>query len=129
MGIIRKTQSVTLLLNEFKKDTGAISTIELIRRFNAKLNKTTIYRVLEKLEDDGILHSFLGKNGIRWYAKCKDCSTAGHIDGHPHFQCLSCGKVDCLSVNIYIPPIPKRTVEVSQVLIQGKCEICFDQSV
>jgi len=125
MGIIRKTKSVALLLNEFEKNSSAISTVELIKRLSLKLNKTTIYRVLEKLEDDGILHSFIGKNGIRWYAKCNGCSIDGHIDGHPHFQCLVCHKVDCLSVNIYIPKIPKRTVEGSQILIQGRCEVCL----
>lgn len=69
MGVIRNTKSVKILLDEFNND-DAISVIELIRRLNTELNKTTIYRVLDKLEDDGILHSFLGKKGIKWYAKC-----------------------------------------------------------
>ena len=70
MGIIRKTKSVELLLDEFKNNPKAICAIDLIDSLNSKLNKTTIYRVLDKLEDDGVLHSFLGKNGIKWYAKC-----------------------------------------------------------
>ncbi len=125
MGIIRKTQSVAMLLDEFRRDSGAISVIALIKRLDSKLNKTTIYRVLDKLEDDGILHSFLDKNGIKWYAKCQDCSISGHLDAHPHFQCLNCGKVDCLSVDVHIPNIPNREVTVSQILIQGKCEVCL----
>ena len=125
MGIIRKTQSVEMLLNEFRESSGAISTVELINRLGLKLNKTTIYRVLDKLEDDGILHSFLGANGIKWYAKCKDCTKSEHTDIHPHFQCVDCGKVDCLSVDIAIPKIPNREVTISQILIQGKCETCY----
>ena len=58
MGIVRKTLSVELLLNEFKHEANAISVINLIKRLDSKINKTTIYRVLEKLEDDGTLHSF-----------------------------------------------------------------------
>jgi len=127
MGIIRKTQSVTLLLNEFEEHVGAISAIELIDRLSVKINKTTIYRVLQKLEEDGVLHSFLGKDGNKWYAKCDGCSTSGHFDAHPHFQCLKCGKVDCLSIDVFIPAIPKRAIETSQVLIQGKCEICLNE--
>ena len=73
MGIVRKTKSLELVLNEFQILTTAISVIELIKKLNSKLNKTTIYRILEKLEDDGILHSFLGNNGIKWYAKCRNC--------------------------------------------------------
>ena len=73
MGIIRKTKSVKTLLNEFNKNSSAISVTELITRLNSKFNKTTIYRVLDRLEDDGVLHSFLGKNGLKWYAKCNGC--------------------------------------------------------
>ncbi len=125
MGIIRKTQSVEVLLAEFKSTTEAVSAIALIKRLDSKLNKTTVYRVLDKLEDDGVLHSFLDKNGIKWYAKCNACTCSKHFDAHPHFQCLSCGKVDCVVIDVHIPNIPNREVVVSQVLIQGKCEDCF----
>lgn len=125
MGIIRKTESVEILLNEFKKNSVAISAKKLVERLNSKFNKTTIYRVLDKLEEDGVLHSFLGKNGLKWYAKCSGCSANKHNDVHPHFQCLDCGKVDCLTVSITLPKIPNRKIEVSQLLIQGKCEECL----
>jgi len=125
MGVLRKTKSVKLLLDEFEKNSSAISVITLIDRLDSQMNKTTIYRVLDKLEDDGFLHSFLGKNGHKWYAKCNGCSATVHNDIHPHFQCVSCGKVDCLTIDIHIPEIPNYKVEVSQVLLQGKCEACY----
>ncbi len=125
MGIIRKTKSVKILLEEFNKDSSAISVITLIERLGSEMNKTTIYRVLDKLEDDGFLHSFLGKNGHKWYAKCNDCSASGHHDAHAHFQCLHCGKVDCLTTDFNIPQIPNRRVDISQVLLQGSCEDCL----
>jgi len=124
MGVIRKTQSVSILLAEFRNSGEAISAIELIKRLELKINKTTVYRVLEKLEDDCVLHSFLDKTGIKWYAKCNGCKDSNHFDAHPHFQCLSCGKVDCVEIDVHIPQIPNRQVEVSQVLIQGTCEEC-----
>ena len=124
MGIIRNTKSVKILLDEFNND-DAISVIELIRRLNTKLNKTTIYRVLDKLEDDGILHSFLGNKGIKWYAKCNGCSISAHSDVHPHFQCLNCGRMDCLPESIVMPKISNREIMHSHVLIQGTCELCL----
>ncbi len=126
MGIVRKTKSIELLLNEFRCSTGAISTVELIKRLNSKLNKTTIYRVLENLEDDGILHSFLGQEGVKWYATCRNCTKSKHADIHPHFECVDCGKIDCLKLEVKIPEIPNREVSSSQILIQGKCEKCID---
>ncbi len=124
MGIIRKTQSVDILLTEFQNNAEAVSAIELIKRLNSKLNKTTVYRVLDKLEDDGVLHSFLDKKGLKWYAKCNRCTSSEHYDVHPHFQCLDCGKVDCIAIDVHIPKIPNRKILVSQVLIQGSCESC-----
>ncbi len=126
MGTVRKTKSLELLLNEFKNESTAISTIELIRRLDSKLNKTTVYRVLENLEDDGILHSFLDGNGVKWYAMCKGCHHSKHEDEHPHFHCLDCGKIECLSFNIKIPNIENREIIHSQILIQGRCETCFE---
>ena len=126
MGIRRKTKSVEALLSEFKNDSGAISATSLITRLNTSLNKTTVYRVLDKLEDDGILHSFLDRKGQKWYALCSGCNKSGHLDSHPHFQCIECGKVDCINLDVFIPSIPNREIISSQVLIQGKCESCRD---
>lgn len=124
MGIIRKTKSVASILNQFNRRPEAISAKEIIERLDYRFNKTTIYRVLDKLEEDGILHSFLGKNGLKWYAKCHGCSVNNHRDIHPHFQCLHCGKMDCLALSVALPKIDNREIISSQVLIQGKCEDC-----
>jgi Fur family ferric uptake transcriptional regulator len=125
MGIIRKTESVEILLNEFREESTALSTVELIKRLGKVLNKTTIYRVLDKLEDDGVLHSFLGFDGIKWFAKCRACSKTNHSDIHPHFQCVSCGKSECLDLTIEIPNIENREVLFSQLLIKGTCHLCI----
>ncbi len=88
MGIVRKTKSIKLLLHEFKTQTTAISTIELIKRLNSKLNKTTIYRVLENLVDDGVLHSFMGNDGVKWYAMCRNCTKSTHFPASRHNKIL-----------------------------------------
>jgi len=125
MGILRKTKSVKLVLSEFTENRNSDSVINLVNRLKSEMNKTTVYRILENLEDDGVLHSFLDKNGHKWYAKCKDCSSSNHNDHHPHFQCISCGKIECLSIKLALPEIPNHKVEVLQVLLQGKCEDCY----
>lgn len=125
MGISRRTKSVDLITKEFESISGAISTTELIDRLSEQINKTTIYRVLEKLEDDGYVHSFLGKQGITWYAKCDNCTGHYHHDEHPHFQCTECGKVDCLPITVQIPKIEDRTIDKTNVLILGKCNMCL----
>ena len=124
MGIMRQTKSVKRILNEFQKEPKALSTVDLIERLRKDHNKTTIYRVLDRLEDDGVLHSFQGTDGVKFYAKCHGCSKSRHSDIHPHFQCVSCGKMDCLDVRVSIPKVPNRKVLSSQLLLQGHCENC-----
>ena len=126
MGIIRKTEAVGLVLKEFKKEVHAIAAVELIKRLDQKINKSTVYRVLDKLEDDGVLHYFLDTKGIKWYALCNDCSKVQHQDVHPHFQCTECGTVDCLEINVTIPELANRTIVNSQILLSGKCELCIN---
>lgn len=124
MGIMRRTKSVKRILNEFEKEPKALSTVDLIKRLSQDHNKTTIYRVLDRLEDDGVLHSFQGTDGVKFYAKCHGCSKSQHSDIHPHFQCVSCGKMDCLDVRVSIPKVPNRRVLSSELLLQGHCEQC-----
>lgn len=129
MGIMRQTKSVKRILNEFEKEPKALSTVDLIKRLSQDHNKTTIYRVLDRLEDDGVLHSFQGTDGVKFYAKCHGCSKSQHSDIHPHFQCVSCGKMDCLDVRVSIPKVPNRRVLSSELLLQGHCEQCSEEYV
>lgn len=125
MKIVRKTKSVEILIDVFKNSHSAFSVVNLIDRFKNEMNKTTIYRILEKLEQDGVIHSFLGIDGLKWYAKCHNCSSHHHIDTHPHFQCQSCGILECLSTDVKIPPIQNRQIDFAQILLVGKCEKCI----
>lgn len=124
MGVIRKTKAVKRLLSLFEPGVSAISAVDLVAQLNEEMNKTTVYRVLDRLENDGIIHSFMGKEGIKWYAKCTSCSSKHHNDIHPHFQCTDCKKVTCLSVEISIPTVENHIIENATVFLTGKCGNC-----
>ena len=125
MGISRKTKSLNLLLTEFKDGIKAISTLDLIKRLGKKMNKTTVYRILDRLEDSGYLHSFLDKDGLKRYAK-GDQGTASPNDStvHPHFICQDCGISSCLPLEVKTPSIPNITISNSENLYIGKCNEC-----
>jgi len=124
MGIIRKTKAVNTVLQIFVKQDEAKSVVRLVQILKDKMNKTTVYRILERLEQDGTIHSFNGKDGIKWYAKCEGCSANHHLDKHPHFQCTECDKVECLSLDIKIPAIKNHKVDSTDILLMGQCEVC-----
>ena len=124
MGILRKTKSIKLILGEFTSETIAISVTDLINKLSLKINKSTVYRILYKLEDDNILYSFIAANGAKYYAKCRCRSKENTNHIHPHFECTGCGKIDCLEMEIEIPIIPNRNISSSHFMFQGKCEYC-----
>ena len=68
MNKIRQTKSVKPIIDALTENK-AISIIELVDRFSDKMNKTTVYRILQRLEKSEILHSFKDQNGLKRYAK------------------------------------------------------------
>lgn len=126
MAVIRKTKSVKKVLAIFSETQDAVSVVELVERLDAEMNKTTVYRVLDRLEQEGSVHSFLGSDGLKWYAGCTGCSAHHHSDIHPHFECTSCGKVECLAVDISIPNLPDRSISTAELLLRGTCEQCLN---
>lgn len=125
MGIVRKTKSVHVLLNLFGQTNDALSAVELVSRLQHQMNKTTVYRILERMQDEGLVHSFVGKDGLKWYAQGKGYSLLQHDDVHPHFQCRNCGKTACILVDISIPSIPKYKIDSAELLLIGQCEHCL----
>lgn len=125
MGIIRKTKSLRALTEIFENHQEAFPATTLVERLSSEMNKTTVYRTLERMEDEGIIHSFKGKDGLQWYAKCHGCQPTQHSDLHPHFQCSDCGKTECLDIIISMPQVPNHKVEAAQVLLIGQCANCM----
>ncbi len=125
MEIFRKTKSLQIILEAFAHSNHALSVAELVKQFKEDMNKTTVYRILERLEKTGFLHSFTGKDGLRWVARCKDEYASNHTTNHPHFQCQECGKSECLTIDISIPPVPNHKVISANLLLIGQCEDCL----
>jgi Fur family ferric uptake transcriptional regulator len=125
MGVIRQTKSVKTILALFEQNNTAFSSVDLIEKLKEQMNKTTVYRILERLEDDGILHSFKGEEGLQWYAKCQGCSTGKHYDKHPHFQCRRCGRTECLDLELVLPYVPQYRIDSAELLLLGQCEDCL----
>ena len=126
MGITRKTKSIKALLQVFENNESAISVVQLVDELKEEMNKTTVYRALDRMEKEGILHSFSGKEGLKWYAKCKDsCNSSEHKDIHPHFQCSDCGKTTCISVDLSIPSVQGYNISTAEVLLIGQCPDCL----
>ena len=118
---------VKTVLMVFEQTSYAVSVSELIKRLDGEMDKTTVYRILKRLEADGTLHSFVAKDGVKLYAKCKACSSLDQLSTHPHFHCRACGKAVCLSMDISIPSVPNYKIDSVEFLLIGLCDDCLSK--
>lgn len=126
MGNFRQTKSVRIFLETFENAPSAISVADLLKRFKDDMNKTTVYRILERLETTGILHSFIGQDGQKWFAKYNANNPEQKTIDHPHFQCNACGKSECLKLDIALPTVPNHKIDSANLLLIGQCEDCLN---
>ena len=125
MGISRKTKAVKLLLNLFDQENNALSVVDLVSFFSEKMNKTTVYRILNRLEESGVLHSFIDRDGLKRYARGDQRSTPLNKPSiHPHFLCEDCGISTCLPLKVTTPSIPNYIINSSEQLYLGQCKNC-----
>ena len=125
MPVIRKTKTVELLINFFNNNDKPISILELADQFVGVMDKSTVYRILERLEDSNILHSFIGHDGVKRYAKYKKQSLDNNAEVHPHFLCKNCGVSSCLPITIPIPSVPNYIIDSAEHLLTGQCKDCL----
>jgi Fur family ferric uptake transcriptional regulator len=89
-------------------------------------DKSTIYRTLTELNDVGVVTRLdLGDSVRRFEMLTED----GHgAAAHPHFMCVDCGEVVCLSdFTVELKAGSKRSRSpgvIEEVLVRGHCESC-----
>ena len=121
----RNTKTVKLILDAFKKNDNPILISDLVSTFKQKMNKTTVYRILNRLEDSNILHSFVDKDGLKRYAKdIQKDSMSKDYKIHSHFICDDCGISSCLPIQIPTPSINNYKINSSEHLFIGQCGDC-----
>lgn len=98
-----------------------------IQELNSGLcDRVTMYRVLDRLVEEGIAHKVLSPTGVVKYAACSGCDNVHHHNhDHVHFNCELCGKTTCLYGSIPVVKVPANYIvkEIS-VSIQGVCPQC-----
>lgn len=120
--ITRQRETVLRLMLE---NGFPMSHAEINGTLDKPLDKVTLYRTLQALTDAGIVHQVQGLDGA-WRFCAHDAEAEGCPGGHPHFLCLGCGKMTCLS-NQSIPrvEVPEGVkVDGKQLVVYGYCAEC-----
>lgn len=90
---------------------------------NEKMDRVTIYRVLDWLHEAGFAHKAADARGVFCYMAA---GVPGNHARHVHFRCLACGGVYCLDAPAPAPPRLPSGFHLTRVNldIQGECGRC-----
>lgn len=120
----RNTKAQTLILDSIKTSKKAVSHDFLHGQLQQEIDRATIYRVLNRFSEDGIVHKIIGDDGKQYFAYCINCSEKKHKHQHFHFRCLRCDTVECLKQEIKVKLPPGYTADNFNGFISGYCANC-----
>ena len=95
MKLTRNTAAKSEILDLITKSEVALSHAEIQVLTNGICDRVTIYRVLERLINEDLIHKAVNLDGTVKYASCSH-SHDNHSHNHVHFSCTSCNLVTCL---------------------------------
>jgi len=123
---IRNTTAKAHIQELLSHSEVAMSQVEIQQRSEGVCDRVTIYRVLDRLVEEGMVHKTANLDGVVKYATCKTCnSDHKHNHNHVHFNCEGCGKVTCLENVIPQFSIPRKyKVKEVNFTLSGICPEC-----
>lgn len=122
-----KTKQKELILNIIKDETKPFTIKDIHSKISKDVGLTTIYRLVDKMVDDGLLNKEIGSDNTTYYQYLEKCSEENHF----YLKCDSCGKVihidcDCIkSLSNHIYNNHKFITNKERIIINGKCNNCF----
>jgi len=121
----RNTQAKTEILNLINGSETALSHHNIQEKLSNLCNRVTIYRVLDRLEEEGKIHKIVNIDGVVNYAKCHGCEKDHHHHNHLHFNCKKCNSVTCIENVVPKIDIPEEfIVEDYNFIVSGVCPKC-----
>jgi len=120
----RNTKKQNLVKEILSNTEVTMSAEDIMNVMPIKVNKTTIYRILDRFIEKGEVHFVTGKNGKTYYALCNSCGSSHNIHNHVHFECQSCHEVKCLPQAVTIPNLEGFDIQETQFLVIGICNKC-----
>lgn len=120
----RKTPTKQAVLDVLKTSGKAMSREGIEKAISKDINRATIYRVLNRFYEDGIVHRVVAGDGKQYFAVCSnrhDKDLRGH---HFHFRCVQCETIECLPVPVHVSAPDGYRVEGVNCVLSGTCSDC-----
>ena len=125
MKTARNTTAKTEIQALIVSSSVALSHSEIQKLLEGLCDRVTIYRVLERLLVEGIIHKIINVDGVVKYAGCHSRSVK-HSHNHIHFSCQKCKSVTCLEDVQPSYNLPKNyKVSEMNFTLSGLCPQCL----
>ncbi|MCR5420366.1 MAG: transcriptional repressor [Lachnospiraceae bacterium] len=129
---VYKTKARECIIDYLQKNTEkrftAREIYEAVKPLLASVNRTTVYRNLDRLCEQGELMRYKEPNQDSWYYQYSQSHK--HCDRHIHAQCSECGKIFHLE-DSFVDEFEENMKEIygidvdsSKTMIIGRCGDC-----
>ena len=120
----RNTKARTSILELITSSPVALSQLAIQHQLNGLCDRVTIYRVLDRLSEEGLIHKIVNVNGVVNFASCSGCNSV-HEHQHIHFSCRVCEALTCLEQVVPEFNLPSGfSNEETFFTVSGVCNSC-----
>ena len=122
---LKATQTRISLVNILSKASSAISYSSILKELK-KIDRVTLYRTLQSLTENRIIHKAFQDNNDVYYAFSEtSLNEKKHDHNHAHFKCVECNTISCEDL---LQPIELQLSNFNlhkiSVNIEGVCKVC-----
>lgn len=126
-----KTKQREIITQVFKQNSDKCFTSkEIIELLQGQLGQATVYRLLAKLAEEGVICKYTAENGSGALYRINNCEKR---ESHKHFhlKCNSCGKLihmDCTllaKIAEHLQSDHGFFMDNSKTVLYGQCEECI----
>ena len=120
----RNTPSKDAVLDLLISSGKAMSRDAIEQKIGVEIDRATIYRVLNRFCEDGLVHKIVADDGKQYFAVCMKCDEKKLADNHFHFRCTSCQTIECLPEAVHSSVPNGYNDESVNCVLTGICPQC-----
>lgn len=120
----RNTPSKEAVLDLLISAGKAMSRDAIEQKIEVAIDRATIYRILYRFCEDGLVHKIVAEDGKQYFAVCMKCDEHRFTDRHFHFRCTKCQTIQCLPEAVPFSVPNGYHVESVNCVLTGVCKDC-----
>ncbi|MGO3183852.1 MAG: Fur family transcriptional regulator [Aequorivita sp.] len=120
----RSTPTQDAVLAVLAEADEAMSQDVIEQKIGIEINRATIYRILNRFCEDGVLHRVVAEDGKQHFALGGKNEKEALAHNHFHFRCTKCKVVECLPFEVNYDLHEGYSVESVNCVLTGICNKC-----